>query len=505
MRHWFISRQKRQLTAILPALICFHDICEGKVWSGNQELQLKFEDALEERNITKHGSLRARRTKAGGGGIRTLYTQMKDLGLVFKENDNGRVHLTLVGEELIKANVTFVEAMRLQLSRLQYPSATRWQGSGAIDHIFKVHPFVFLFRLLRDPRLDGYLTMDEMKLIVIHDAVSDSDGCFENVVENILHYRETGINTNGVVDTDKGKFNDIANTFFNYIELTQYIDRGYGRILIRADKTAEVDAMISNPPKFIPHPEIQENYQRKYGIGKSTKDLRSFKGEKNSSRKELEEARIKSEYALLRLETPIVGVDKDVVETISKRTGVNEDVVESFLIKNFPNGSIDDFFLTYKDYAYGGRKYATEFELATVEIFRKIFRMTAEHVGPIGNTPDVYVESDAEEYCGIIDNKAYEKGYSISGDHKRRMTDEYIPKYSEGKYPLAFFSYISTEFGKNINEQLKTIIKETGVNGSAMPVDIMIDFAQSYQEKGYTHRTIRDIFGLNRKISIGDL
>lgn len=90
----------------------------------------------------------------------------------------------------------------------------------------------------------------------------------------------------------------------------------------------------------------------------------------------------------------------------------------------------------------------------------------------------VFVESETEKYSGIIDNKAYENGYSITGDHKRRMMDEYIPnvkKYANAKYPLAFFNYISTNFGKNINEQLREITNETKINGSAIPVEILID------------------------------
>ena len=40
-KHWFVSRQKRQLTTILPALIAFSDICVGQKWAGNSEIQLK--------------------------------------------------------------------------------------------------------------------------------------------------------------------------------------------------------------------------------------------------------------------------------------------------------------------------------------------------------------------------------------------------------------------------------------------------------------------------------
>ena len=141
-------------------------------------------------------------------------------------------------------------------------------------------------------------------------------------------------------------------------------------------------------------------------------------------------------------------------------------------------------------------------------MFRKIFKMQAEHVGPIGNTPDVFVESPAFGYCGIIDNKAYKNGYSISGNHKRVMEDVYIPTYKEyGKtqLPLAFFTYIAGSFGNIINAQISAIRKDTGVNGSAMPVDLFINLAQDYAEKGYDHGFLRDLFSVNREVSLSDL
>ena len=147
--HWFVSRQKRQLTTILPALIAFSDICVGKKWAGNTKLQLAFEDELQKRDITEHGKLRARKQNQGGGGTRTLFKQMKDLGLVFTEDENGKCRLTLIAEAIIKGDITFVDAMRLQLQKYQYPSAACWTGSGAVDHSFKVHPFQFILRLLR--------------------------------------------------------------------------------------------------------------------------------------------------------------------------------------------------------------------------------------------------------------------------------------------------------------------------------------------------------------------
>ena len=134
--------------------------------------------------------------------------------------------------------------------------------------------------------------------------------------------------------------------------------------------------------------------------------------------------------------------------------------------------------------------------------------MRAEHVGPIGNTPDVFIESLDAGYCGIIDNKAYKNGYSISGDHKRVMEDVYIPNYKtygQTELPLAFFMYIAGSFGSNINSQLAIITRDTGVSGSAMPVDIFINLAQDYADKGYDHKYLKNIFSINREIQLSDI
>ena len=341
--HWFVSRQKRQLTTILQALVAYSVVCNKKKW--NVDLQLDFEDTLGGRDITEHGNLRARRAGQGGGGTRTLFKQMKDLGLVFLEDDNKKCRLTLVGEELVKGKISFVEAMRMQLQRYQYPSAAVWSGSGSVDHSFKVHPFQFMFRLLRDKRLDNTLSMEEMYGIVIHRAVSDSDAVFEDIVSRILRYRQNDTD-DFIDDTDTKTYSNIANTFFNYISLTQYIDRGYKTIMIRSGKESDVDAFIESSPTFIPNPELTENYLRKYGRGTASKDLRNFDRENTLSAKELREARIRREYVLLALKTPITGITPDIVINISNNTGIDQVVVERFLVQNYPHGNIDDFFLS---------------------------------------------------------------------------------------------------------------------------------------------------------------
>ena len=503
--HWFVSRQKRQLTTILPALITFNDVCVGKVW--DQELQLEYEDALGDRDITDHGSLRARRAGQGGGGTRTLFKQMKDLGLVFLEDENRKCRLTLIAAELIKGNISFVEAMRLQLQRYQYPSAAVWSGTGSVDHKFHVHPFQFVFRLLRDPRLNNMLYMPEMFGIVIHYAVSDSNAVFEDVVSRILLRRQNE-ECGFVNDYKRMAYWNIANTFFNYLTLTQYVDRPLGRIKIRPGKEAAVDAFIEDNPSFISNPELTENYIRKYGRGYAAMDRRRFDRENALSLKELNEARIRHEYVLLALRTPITGITPDIVKTISDRTGIDEQAVERFLVQNYPHGNIDDFFASYRELAQMSTEGASDFEIATKEMFKKIFRMKAERIGQIGNTPDVFVESEEAGFCGIIDNKAYKKRYSISGAHRRVMEDVYIPNYQtygETTLPLAFFSYISLAFVDTIDSQIAEIVSDTGVNGSAMSVDLLINIAQDYAEKGYDHEFLKNVFAVNKEVRLEDI
>lgn len=97
-------------------------------------------------------------------------------------------------------------------------------------------------------------------------------------------------------------------------------------------------------------------------------------------------------------------------------TGIDANLVEESLLKFYPNGAIGSFIREYFEMAFRGRDNAIEFEVATVEIFKNVFGLRAEHVGLIGLTPDVLVLSDSDRFVGIIDNKAYSK-YSITNDH----------------------------------------------------------------------------------------
>ena len=173
----------------------------------------------------------------------------------------------------------------------------------------------------------------------------------------------------------------------------------------------------------------------------------------------------------------------------------------------YPHGAVGAFMSEYFEMAFKSREEATDFEKATVELFRDTFGFETKHVGPIGLTPDVLLLSDSDGYQAIIDNKAYRK-YTISNDHHNRMVHNYIgnlSRYSSSNHPLAVFSYIAGGFGGNIDGQLAKIVRETSVHGSAVTVSNIIKMVEKQQQNPYSHAQIRSIFSCDRQVLLSDL
>ena len=80
-----------------------------------------------------------------------------------------------------------------------------------------------------------------------------------------------------------------------------------------------------------------------------------------------------------------------------------------------------------------------------------------------------------------------------------------IERYYPNGRPLAFFSYIAGGFGKNIDGQLKSIVEETGIHGSAIDVHNVIELVKRNNEKHYDHVQLKELFSVDRRINISDL
>ena len=517
LNYWWVTRPKRKLNAIPEVLSTYAEISLNQEWQGQRDAHLSFEEALEEAGLKRPGE---RRDHTGGGG-RTYQAWVSSLGLIFTQQSTGKVKLTLAGEAIMNGDSP-VSVLTNQILKYQFPSSFSISRGVCVSPRFRIRPFRFLLRLLNDSRVQ-YLTQEEIAKIIIIEAERETNACFEYIVKRIAEFRDRGnaclaedfsiqyTSSKGTVNREKpyNHLLDIANTIINWLEYTQLARRNENRQLeIVEERQADVNNILSDNPPFIDRPEQHEYFQRKYGIDpKHQKDTRDLTGAVTVTAKIIAEQKIRNAFIGESLKAPIAKISPALIDKITELTGIDSKLVEETLLLWYPHGAIGSFMTEYQEMAFKGREDATDFEKATVAIFRDSFGFTAKHVGPIGLTPDILILSDTAGYQAIIDNKAYSK-YSISNDHRNRMVHNYIGQlssYSKSTCPLAFFSYIAGGFGNNISAQIKSIADETGIAGSAVSVFNIIKLAEENQQNPYSHESIREIFSKNRLIELKDL
>lgn len=509
INYWWVTRPKRKLNSVPEVLSTFSELSLNQQWEGQRTSHLSLEEALEQAGLKRKGE----RRDQGGGGARTYKAWLVSLGLIFIQESTKQIKLTLAGEAILNGESP-VNILKQQVLKYQFPSAFSIGRGVEVSSRFKIHPFVFLLKLLMDSRIE-FLSQEEIANIVIVEAENETDKCYEYIVKRIIDYRNFGksilasnfSNIYGVSDSSSNLL-DVANTMMNWLDYTQLTAREEGKIYIVPEKIAEIEQILSKPFPFIDRANDHEFFQRKYGIDpKHNKDTRNLSLSRTVTAKMIAEQQIIRAYIALSLQKPIRKINASIIESIASSTGLQETLVEEILQQKYPQGSVSAFMAKYYEMAFKGRDEATDFEKATTELFHDVFGFQAKHVGPIGLTPDVLILSDHDGYAAIIDNKAYSK-YSISNDHHNRMVHNYINglnNYYDGKLPLGFFSYIAGGFGSKINSQIQDITKETGVHGSAINVHNMIEFVQNHVEKAYSHMDIKNLFSLDRQILMSDL
>ena len=517
LNYWWVTRPKRRLNSVPEVLAAIADSALNQEWQGQRNTHLTLEDALEAANLKRKGD----RRDQTGGGARTYVAWLASLGLVFKQENSKQLKLTLAGEAIMEGQSP-VNILKGQVLKYQFPSSFSLSRGVNVSQRFKIRPFRFLLKMLSDTRIGG-LSEEEIAKIVIIEAENETPACYEKVVNRVLEFRADG---DKCLESDfisryasaKGGVNlehpyrhltDIANTIVNWLEYTQLAKRDDDRLIrIVPDKTEEVAAILQDTPAFIDRPAQHEYYQRKYGLDpKRKKDTRNLSETRTITANVIAEHKVKQAFIGESLKSPIGKVTSDLIDKIADQTGIEIKFVEETLLKLYPRGAVGSFMSEYFEMAFRGRDDAVEFEKATTELFRTVFGFESRHVGPIGLTPDVLLLSDADGYCGIVDNKAYSR-YTINNDHRNRMIHNYIGglrNYYDGAHPLAFFTYIAGGFGKNIDSQIRDIFDETDICGSAFSVSNVIALVERNTENPYTHTRLRELFAMNKQVLLGDI
>lgn len=503
--YWWVTRPKRKLNAIPEELAAFSSVALGKKWTHNREQHIAFEVELENSGTKRVGE----RRDASGSGGRTHAAMLYSLGLWFEKND--QVFLTLAGEAILDGKSP-VQVLKKQVLNFQYPSA--YSSTVKLSPRFKLRPFIFLLRLLADDRIK-FLHQEEIAYIVCIEAENETDKCYEYIVNRILQYRDSGSQifseeyfSNHSASTTN--LMDVANTMMNWLDYTQLVYREVKVIAIAEEKFSEVLSILNTPTSFIKYPVEPDIYQRKYGVDPwHQKDTRNILNTGFVSSKILDKNRILRMFFNYSSIHPVTKIDFEIVASISDLSGVELRLTEEILTKNYPHGAMGGYLSNYRNMAFKGRDEAIDFEIATTNLFQDVFGYTSKHLGQTGakSAPDVLLISDNDGYQAIIDNKAY-SAYSITGDHHNRMVVNYlanIQNYSDCPYPIGFFTYISGGFVKHIDEQLKSEVEESGIHGSGITVANLISLIEAHQENPYSHKELRNIFGLDRQILLSDL
>lgn len=505
--YWWVTRPKRKLNPIPEILAIFSSVALGKKWTGNRLVHIAFEDELERAGIKRVGE---RRDRAGSGG-RTYGTMLYSLGLWFEHHDI--VYLTLAGEAIMDGKSP-IEVLKKQVLYYQYPSA--YATSAKISERLRLRPYLFILKLLMDNRLAGYLHQEEIAWILAPQAESESEKCYERMVDEIRRYRSSGQEM--LTDeyfarygTSRNNLNDVANTMMNWLDYTRLIYRDNKIITVAPERHQEVAELLLEIRPMIKYNGEADLFQRKYGVDPwHEKDTRNLLNTPDISAKAIDSGRIKKCFFEYSAIAPVAEITASIVNYIAEKAGTDYDLTERVLQKQYPHGAMGGYLANYRSLAFGGKKTAIDFEKATTRIFQDIFGYKAIHMGQGGSlsVPDILLVSESDGYQAIIDNKAYSHQYSISSDHKNRMVHNYIEgigNYNDCHLPIGFFSYISSSFGSNINKQIKEIATASNVHGSGITVDTFISMIEKHQENAYDHGKLRSIFIPDRQIYLADL
>lgn len=512
MNYWWVTRPKRRLNDVPEILAMITENFLLKEWNGQKNLQLNFEKELENRNLKKEGLRRDRRA----GGARTYMAWIESLGLIFRQQATNKIYLTLAGEAIMNGTSP-VLILKNQIFKYQFPSAyTTTTANARVNKRFKIRPFRFMFKLMMDSRIN-YLTEDEIAKILIVEADSESNRCYNYIVNRIIEYRKVGDDCLEPDFFDKysssrakkannfNSYKDIANTMKCWMEYTQLIFIEDGKIYIQQEKRHEVEKIVNDNSKLIDRANDYEYFQRKYGVDPShIKDTRNLERGERITKEMIDEIRIRKYFISEALKEPIFKISVSLIENAVDKLGINKGRIEQVLYKYYPKGGINLFLSNYYQMAFNGRENAIEFEKATAVLCKEIFCFKVKHIGQKGLTPDIEVISEQDNYTAIIDNKAYSR-YAITNDHHNRMVHNYIGSYLDKEPPLAFFLYIAGGFGSTIDEQVKKIYKETGIHGSAINITNFITLIENYLNFGYSHKTLKNIFMKNREIHLSDI
>ena len=492
--------------------------------AGSQELQ----DEL----YAELGRLGIKREKSDDGagvenpgGLRTYLAQLACLGLFYV--DKAKRYVPTHAGELIIEGRDPVRVLRCQLLRLQYPSVYGWGNNVRMSPAMRVKPFAFLVRLLRDARLDGFVTCEEAAVCVIYGRTrSDFGKCIAKILR--LRNGEAGSLSDVVDDLadictpkrwnkqddvlwDRGitDAQEIANTAMNYLIAVGFVvaersEEFGGRIYrLTTDEKAlsDIEQWLVEDDKIEAvrdDPNVWINAQNRFG--RYDKDKVMSIGAK--SRVYGFAALLKAAY-IAEVERKPYGFDHAAfVRALADRWHKPQQEVEA-CVTDIRKRVFDISRASLINAANSGGADAIRLEIGMTNVFRILGFDLAEHIGQWrpsvdrpGGYPDIYLRVSHEEGSGMADTKATTKyAFPLTDTQKLKTYYKNAWKEIDPRSPSEFFLYIAGSFARSqeaIGRTLSECSRNYGAPVSAVTVYALLDLASN--EKRPTASSLMRVF-----------
>lgn len=481
-RIWMFPRNIRSIVPwkLHQALIVLMQCSDLNVKSGDDQKYIY--KMLEEAGIKSKANTRDKNP----GGMRTYLAQLSMLGMLY-EDKNSQYRYTIAGQNLADGNNP-LRVLQFQLLRHQYPSAYGLGRNVKIDPRMKVKPFMFLIRLMRDERLGGYLSCDDMVIPILY---GHNDNCYEVCVQKILGARQSGIMS--VIDdfeldlytprsgmgTNLDNVRNIANTGKNYLSAAGLIvpcgKNSDKTIYSFNENYADVYEIILKEKDFLEcrSDDDKESFQRAYGRYDKKKDTRS-EIDTLTKKESPEEAFVQFRYVIYANDNLFVADEKPFYNAMNEM-GISSCTVSKALEPyRTKRRSIDEN--NFLEAANSGGEKSEEFEKGLANLFKLLgfdkslwIGRKKSHGNWRGNFPDVFVKRSGTVDAGFVDAKA-SSGYSLGHDDMLKMKDTYIGSMTEidSNSKLCYFVYVAGGFRGNIELSVRQLEAATGIPVTAM-------------------------------------
>ena len=470
---WFITRPERDPAFHIEALEALRSATNNFTlkWKGNRDLHKEYEQELI--NI----GLKRNSISNDGSGGRTWAAMLRTFSYCYL-NKEGYLILTKVGEEILKGN-NVINNITKQILTLQIPNAyfleSGFKPQYSLD--FKIRPARFLISVCCSPKLDFYLTKEEITFFVM---TCNNDSQLDECISNIKNFRQASNEIKAKIkekiastfehrersDNATRSFevahSDVAHTFMMICEYTQLVEYTRGKSLrVPSEKLLDT---ISTIEKFNSRYPVNNKYLFSLERMAETNglDINSYKASRYGDIKPATNHAKKINKAKRLLSAKPKYSYDEAVEILSTQFKISDCVeLAKYIVPSSDLNTINYNFIT----AYLNEEDNLEFENKTAELLKLIGFDVIMHptISNERTEIDILLKYKGNN-CGIIDAKNYKDKFQLSSSLVSHMASEYIPNYeSYDGHKLQFFAYVAANNIKGTNNLDKITLRSSQI------------------------------------------